>query len=123
MLNVLKVEPLGETSLRHRVFLNGEEIKRVRSLTVHYDVNEVPSADLELYTVHDLDQLVDIGVNLHPESVGECVKGIQFEMQVDDEFRKAVLVGIEDVLIDCKGKDLPADVIAERILNMVFFGQ
>ena len=120
---MLRVEPVGEANVRHRISLNGTEIKGIRSLEVHYDIHELPTASLEMYSGADLDQLVDIGVDLHPESLQECIKGIQFELKVDDDFRKAMMVGIVDVLRSDRHRDeVPTDVLAERIFNMVFFG-
>ena len=120
---MLKVEPAGEANVRHRISINGTEIKGIRSLEVHYDIHELPTAGIEMYSGADLDQLVDIGVDLHPESLQECIKGIQFELKVDDEFRRAMIVGIYDALAAGRfDQSIPTDVLAERIFNMVFFG-
>ena len=115
----IRIEPSGIMS--HKVYADGTELDYIRSVNVDIDALEIPTVTIEFASAFAFDEMARLECVLHPDSITECVKGIQFEMRMDDEFRQAVKDSILSAITDSDWES--ADGLADAILERVFFGE
>lgn len=114
----IRIEPNG---YGHKVYSDGQELNYIRSVDVGICVGEVPTVTVEFVSDFAFDEIARLECVLHPESITECVKGIQFEIRMDDEFRQSVKDSILSAITDSDWES--ADELAEAIVERVFLGE
>lgn len=114
----IRIEPNG---YGHKVYSDGQELNYIRSIDVDICVGEVPTVTIEFASAFAFDEIAQLECVLHPDSITECVKGIQFEMRMDPEFRQAVKDSILSAITDSDWES--ADGLADAILERVFLGE
>lgn len=124
MINQVSLKQLEDNPLAHEMYVGGTKVDCVRSIVFTAEPDSVPKVELELVAGLSYDGLADIDLYVHPESVTECIKGIQFSLKMDDDFRDALHKSIKSVLDESEtsGEDLTNYEIADRIIERVFFG-
>lgn len=115
----IRIEPSGIMS--HKVYADDTELSYIRSVNVDIDALEIPTVTIEFASAFAFDEMARLECVLHPESITECVKGIQFEIRMDDEFRQAVKDSILSAITESDWES--ADELAEAIVERVFLGE
>lgn len=115
----IRIEPSGIMS--HKVYADGTELDYIRSVNVDIDALEIPTVTIEFASAFAFDEMARLECVLHPDSITECVKGIQFEMRMDSDFRDAVKASILSAITDSDWES--ADGLADAILERVFLGE
>lgn len=113
MANNLRID-----SQTHGVYVDGTKIS-VRSMRIELLPDRVPVAEIELLPQEiDYEHLTQTELFLHPESIAECVRGVQFELQINQEFRDGFIASIKSALDDYSGEE-DNEELARRILERV----
>lgn len=118
MIGSLRVKPIENTYNEHQVFIDGTEIKNVRSLVFGVDVDSIPEATIEISGKLDYNGLARIGLTLEPEAVRECIMGLQFALQMDYDLRNGFVASIKSALDEAKNYE-SNEKLSERILDRI----
>lgn len=117
LLSKVKIEQINDT--RHKVYVNGEEVRHVSGLTAHLDPMSIPTVEITLNSAADIDEMAFVKYNFSSESLKECMKYIFLHIQFDEPFRAALLMTIDQALRDAKDNGFEDDKIAEFILERI----
>lgn len=121
VLSNIRIEQDPKHPHMHRIYANNNELHYVRAIDTHIEVNEIPTVTVEFVAGTSFDELAQLECVLHPESVLECVKCIQFEMRMEPDFKEAVKQSILSAIRDNDWENL--DRLADAIMDRVFFGE
>lgn len=113
----IRIKPKDDGRL-YDIYLDGQEIRHVRSIDFHVDPESIPEVDLTIASEIDYNGLAEVNLFLHPESVSECVKGLRFALMTDDSLRRAFKASIKSALDEASNYEAN-DSLAERIFNRV----
>lgn len=124
MLASVKIEQDKERPWLQRVYKDGQEIKSVRHVDANFDVDEVPTVNVEIAGGLDFDGMADIHFDYSPQTVKEACKIIRDELFRHGDLYMAFLASIESSLREQKVNALPfqperdiADKVLQRIIG------
>lgn len=80
MLANVKIEQDKKNEMIHRVFVNGEKLKRVNHIDFNIDVAEVPQVNVGIVGGCDFEGMADIRFDYSPYTVKEACKILQDEL-------------------------------------------
>lgn len=118
MVGNVKILQLNNVGTGYSVEIDGTPIDYVRSVEFYADAGAVPTVNLEVVSGFAFDGLADIGINISPESIVECIRGLDFALRMDDDLRNGFLASIRSAL-DEAGNYENNNKLAERILDRV----
>ena len=122
MLANVKIEQDKENKHIHRVFVNGEKLKRVNHIDLNIDVNEAPQVNVGIVGGIDFEGMADIYFDYSPYTVKEAFKILREELVKHDDLYSGFLSSIESSLKEQKVTGLPfqpESEIAEKILKRI----
>ena len=124
MLANVKIEQSTENRPYFRVYKDGQEITRVRHVDANFDVNEVPTVNVEIWGGFDFEGMADIHFDYSPQTVKEACKILRDELLEHGDLYMAFLASIESSIREQKVTALPfqperdiADNILQRIIG------
>lgn len=124
MLSNVKIEQDKENKHIHRVFVNGEKLKRVNHIDLNIDVAEVPQVNVGIVGGCDFEGMADIHFDYSPYTVKEACKILQEEILKHGDLYNGFISSIESALKEQKVTGLPfqpesdiADKILKRIIG------
>lgn len=124
MLANVKIEQDKQNEMIHRVFVNGEKLKRVNHIDLNIDVDEVPQVNVGIVGGCDFEGMDDIHFDYSPHTVKEACKIIRDELFKHGDLYMAFLASIESSTREQKVTALPfqserdiADKILQRIIG------
>ena len=124
MLANVKIEQDKENDHIHRVFADGEELKRVNHIDLNIDVDEAPQVNVGIVGGCDFEGMADIHFDYSPQTVKEACKILREELFRHGDLYMAFLASIESSLREQKITALPfqpesdiADKILQRIIG------
>lgn len=124
MLSNVKIEQDKQNEMIHRVFVNGEKLKRVNHIDLNIDVAEVPQVNVGIVGGCDFEGMADIHFDYSPYTVKEACKILQDELLKHGDLYNGFLSIIESSLKEQKVTGLPfqpesdiADKILKRIIG------
>lgn len=124
MLANVKIEQDKQNEMIHRVFVNGEKLKRVNHIDLNIDVYEVPQVNVGIVGGCDFEGMADIHFDYSPNTVKEACKILREELFRHGDLYIAFLASIESSLREQKVTALPfqperdiADKILQRIIG------
>ena len=107
-----------------RVYKDGIEITRVRHVDANFDVEEVPTVNVEIAGGLDFEGMVDIHFDYSPCTIKEACKILRDELFKHGDLYIAFLASIESSLREQKVTGIPfqpesdiADKILKRIIG------
>lgn len=119
MVGNIKIRQITDpATLLYNVDVNGKEINNISSIKFYADPYQIPVVQLGLASGIDYDGLADIGIDISPESTAECISGLGFALQMDEDLRNGFLASIRSAL-DEAGNYENNEKLAERILDRV----
>lgn len=119
MVGNIKIRQITDpATLLYNVDVNGKEINNISSIEFYADPYQIPVVQLGLASGIDYDGLADIGIDISPESTAECISGLGFALQMDEDLRNGFLASIRSAL-DEAGNYENNEKLAERILDRV----
>ena len=100
------------------------ELHDVRSATVFYEANCVPTVTLDIAAGKtDIDALAQLEVALDINDVREAIYCLQLEMKLNNDFKKSVHASAKSVLTESGITDPIADGLADMLIDRIFFGE
>ena len=124
MLANVKIEQDKQNEMIHRVFVNGEKVKRVNHIDLNIDVAEVPQVNVGIVGGCDFEGMADIHFDYSPQTAKEACKILREELFKHGDLYIAFLASIESSLREQKATALPfqperdiADKILQRIIG------
>lgn len=107
-----------------RVYKDGQEITRVRHIDANFDVDEIPTVNVEIVGGLDFEGMADIHFDYSPQTVKEACKILREELFKHGDLYMAFLASIESSTREQKVTALPfqserdiADKILQRIIG------
>ena len=124
MLANVKIDQNTEKRLYFRVYKDGQEITRVRHIDANFDVDEIPTVNVEIVGGFDFEGMADIHFDYSPYTVKEACKILRDELLKHGDLYNGFLSSIESSLKEQKVTGLPfqpksdiADKILQRIIG------
>lgn len=124
MLANVKIEQDKQSEMIHRVFVNGEKLKRVNHIDLNIDAAEVPQVNVGIVGGCDFEGMADIRFDYSPYTVKEACKILREELMNHGDLYNGFLSSIESSLKEQKVTGLPfqpesdiADKILKRIIG------
>ena len=118
MLTNVKIEQDKQNEMIHRVFVNGEKLKRVNHIDLNIDVDEAPQVNVGIVGGCDFEGMADIHFDYSPYTVKEACKILRDELLKNVElyngFISSIQTAIEEAPNYIKNREL-----AERILKRI----
>lgn len=118
MLANVKIEQITEKHPYFRVYKDGQKITRVRHIDANFDVDEIPTVNVEIVGGFDFEGMADIHFDYSPYTVEEACKILRDELLKHEDLYRAFSASIYTAL-----KELPKetwiDEIPEIILNRI----
>lgn len=118
MLANVKIEQDKQNEMIHRVFVNGEKLKRVNHIDLNIDVDEAPQVNVGIVGGCDFEGMADIYFDYSPYTVKEACKILRDELLKNVElyngFVSSIQTAIEEAPNYIKNREL-----AERILKRI----
>lgn len=106
------------------VFLGGTELHGVRSVDYSVSVSEVPTVGLEIIPERcNVNALASLGLNIDIDSITTAIKCIQFEMQLNSDFKDAVRESVLSALSEIDFAETTLSKAADMIIDRIFFGE
>ena len=107
---------------------DGMEIHGVRDITYHNAVDEIPTVSVEIVPQKShIEAFAELDVNIGIENLQDAIRCIRFSMQLDDDFRKAVIASAKSAIDEVRNTnrtDITNDYdLARRIVDRIFFGE
>ena len=122
MLANVKIEPITEKRPYFRVYKDGQKITRVRHIDANFDVDEIPTVNVEIVGGFDFEGMADIHFDYSPYTVKEACKILQEELLKHGDLYNGFISSIESSLKEQKVTGLPfqpESEIAEKILKRI----
>lgn len=122
MLANVKIEQITEKRPYFRVYKDGQEITRVRHIDANFDVDEIPTVNVEIVGGFDFEGMADIRFDYSPYTVKEACKILQEELLKHGDLYNGFISSIESSLKEQKVTGLPFQPesdIAENILKRI----
>ena len=122
MLANVKIDQDKENKHIHRVFVNGEKLKRVNHIDLNIDVAEVPQVNVGIVGGCDFEGMADIRFDYSLYTVKEACKILQDELLKHGDLYNGFLSSIESSIKDQRIIPLPGHTekeIAEKILSRI----
>ena len=124
MLANVKIEQDKQNEMIHRVFVNGEKLKRVNHIDFNIDVDEAPQVNVGIVGGCDFEGMADVHFDYSPYTVKEACKILQDELLKHGDLYSGFISSIESSLKEQKVTVLPfqpesdiADKILKRIIG------
>lgn len=118
MLANVKIEQDKQNEMIHRVFVNGEKLKRVNHIDFNIDVYEAPQVNVGIVGGCDFEGMADVHFDYSPYTVKEACKILREEIMkrndLFDGFVSSIQTAIEEAPNYIKNREL-----AERILKRI----
>lgn len=122
MLANVKIEQTTEKRPFFRVYKDGQKITRVRHIDANFDVDEIPTVNVEIVGGCDFEGMADIHFDYSPHTVKEACKILRDELLKNGELYNGFISSIESSIKDQRIIPLPGHTekeIAEKILSRI----
>ena len=122
MLANVKIEQNEEKRPYFRVYKDGQEITRVRHIDANFDVDEIPTVNVEIVGGFDFEGMADIHFDYSPQTVKEACKILRDGLLKNVELYNGFISSIESSIKDQRIIPLPGHTekeIAEKILSRI----
>lgn len=105
MLANVKIERDKQNEMIYRVFVNGENLKRVNHIDLNIDVAEVPQVNVGIVGGCDFEGMADIRFDYSPYTVKEACKILREELLKHKDFYRAFELSMYSAL-----KEMPKEI-------------
>lgn len=100
MLANVKIEQDKQNEMIHRVFVNGEKLKRVNHIDLNIDVDEAPQVNVGIVGGCDFEGMADIHFDYSPQTVKEACKIMREELlkhgDLYDGFKASIISALKE---------------------------
>ena len=100
MLANVKIEQITEKRPFFRVYKDGQKITRVRHIDANFDVDEIPTVNVEIVGGLDFEGMADIHFDYSPQTVKEACKILREELlkhgDLYDGFKASIISALKE---------------------------
>lgn len=100
MLANVKIEQITEKRPYFRVYKDGQKITRVRHIDANFDVDEIPTVNVEIAGGFDFEGMADIHFDYSPQTVKEACKILREELlkhgDLYDGFKASIISALKE---------------------------
>ena len=100
MLANVKIEQITEKRPYFRVYKDGQKITRVRHIDANFDVDEIPTVNVEIVGGFDFEGMADIHFDYSPQTVKEACKILREELlkhgDLYDGFKASIISALKE---------------------------
>lgn len=100
MLANVKIEQITEKRPYFRVYKDGQKITRVRHIDANFDVDEIPTVNVEIVGGLDFEGMADIHFDYSPHTIKEACKILREELLKHEDLYRAFSASIYSALND-----------------------
>lgn len=112
---------VAHTANGTEVLVDGKPFHGIKSIYTDHAVDELPRVTMTILpSVCDVETSAELKLMVDVDSVKTAIECIQFQMNLDPDFREGVRKNIEDVLEEHAHKYVKSEKLSEAILNRVF---
>lgn len=112
---------VAHTANGTEVLVDGKPFHGIKSIYTDHAVDELPRVTMTILpSVCDVETSAELKLMVDVNSVKTAIECIQFQMNLDPDFREGVRKNIEDVLEEHAHKYVKSEKLSEEILNRVF---
>lgn len=115
----MNIEQDKQNEIIHRVFVNGEELKRVNHIDLNIDAGEVPQVNVGIVGGCDFEGMADIYFDYSPLTVKEACKILQKELLKNEELYNGVIASIASAINEMLDGQYTIKELAEYILKRI----
>lgn len=113
MIANVKIEQDTEKRPYFRVYKDGQEITMVRHIDANFDVDEIPTVNVEIVGGFDFEGMADIHFDYSPQTVKEACKILREELLKHGDFYRAFELSMYSAL-----KEMPKEIrIGDMCMN------
>ena len=98
MLANVKIEQITEKRPYFRVYKDGQKITRVRHIDANFDVDEIPTVNVEIVGGFDFEGMADIHFDYSPQTVKEACKIMRDELLKHEDLYDGFVASILSML-------------------------
>lgn len=98
MLANVKIEQITEKRPYFRVYKDGKKITRVRHIDANFDVDEIPTVNVEIVGGFDFEGMADIHFDYSPQAVKEACKIMRDELLKHEDLYDRFVASILSML-------------------------
>lgn len=98
MLANVKIEQITEKRPYFRVYKDGQKITRVRHIDANFDVDEIPTVNVEIVGGLDFEGMADIHFDYSPQTVKEACKILRDELLKHEDLYDGFVASILSML-------------------------
>lgn len=98
MLANVKIDQNTEKRPYFRVYKDGQEITRVRHIDANFDVDEIPTVNVEIVGGFDFEGMADIHFDYSPQTVKEACKIMRDELLKHEDLYDGFVASILSML-------------------------
>lgn len=98
MLANVKIEQITEKRPYFRVYKDGKKITRVRHIDANFDVDEIPTVNVEIVGGFDFEGMADIHFDYSPQTVKEACKIMRDELLKHEDLYDGFVASILSML-------------------------
>lgn len=101
----VKIEPVGDDSIYHNVYIDGVRQSNVARADVSYSRTEMPQAVITFNSVINVDEEMAVTYRFEPSDIRECIRFLALQLQLDKDLHDAWQSSIYSALKDLRAKD------------------
>lgn len=118
MIANVKIRQDKEKPWIHRVYKDGKQLTRVRSIDFNVEADTLPELTVEIGGGIDFDGMADIHFDYSPHTIKEACKILREELLKHEDLYRAFSASIYSALKDIS-EDTNIDEMPEIILNRI----
>lgn len=126
MLANVKIEQITEKRPYFRVYKDGQKITRVRHIDANFDVDEVPTVNVEIVGGFDFEGMADIHFDYSPQTVKEACKILRDELLKHEDlyraFELSMYSALKEMPKEIRMGDMCMNETVNRVLNRIIGG-
>ena len=123
MLANVKIEQITEKRPYFRVYKDGQKITRVRHIDANFDVDEVPTVNVEIVGGFDFEGMADIHFDYSPQTVKEACKILRDELLKHEDlyraFELSMYSALKEMPKEIRMGDMCMNETVNRVLNRI----
>lgn len=123
MLANVKIEQITEKRPYFRVYKDGQKITRVRHIDANFDVDEIPTVNVEIVGGLDFEGMADIHFDYSPKTVKEACKILRDELLKHEDlyraFELSMYSALKEMPKEIRMGDMCMNETVNRVLNRI----
>ena len=91
MLSRVKITPVRNDGIGHKVFIDGIEQHNISALTTKYNPLNIPTVSVTYNCIPEIDEIADVKAFINSASIENNLAAVLFAIQYDDELKNDII--------------------------------